>query len=157
MPYRPEHQDACLALFDGNTPPFFDPTERAAFRDFLGGDPHPYFVLTQGAQVVACGGLALPGDAGAGVELPLLSAGLKWGMVARGAHGVGIGSRLLELRLDWLRAHAPEVREVRLATSQFTAPFYARHGFAELSRDQDGFARGLHRIVMRRALGTSAD
>ncbi len=84
--------------------------------------------------------------------------GLSWGMVrgdsqgmelhGHGLHGKGLGTRLTDYRLDRLRQR-PEVRQVRLDTSQHTEAFYARRGFVTVARIPDGFAPGIDEIKMR--------
>ncbi|KEF35024.1 hypothetical protein RDMS_04295 [Deinococcus sp. RL] len=138
-PYAPEDRAACLALFDANVPDFFAPHERAEFETWL-QDPGEYFVLEDGGQVVACGGVWLgPEDRGR-------PAGLSWGMVARNAQRRGYGSQLLRFRLERLRALG--AREVHLDTSQHSAPFFARFGFREVRRVPGGYGPGLDRVDM---------
>ena len=138
-PFVPEDRDACLALFDSNLPRFFAPHERAEFGTWL-HDPGEYFVLEDGGQVVACGGVWLdPRNS----ERP---AGLSWGMVARDAHRRGYGSALLHFRLERLRALG--AAEAHLDTSQHSAPFFARFGFREVRRVPDGYGPGLDRVNM---------
>lgn len=140
-PYHPDDEASCLALFDGNTPRFFAQAERPDFAAFLAVLSDPYLVIEEGGQVVACGGLYVrPG----GQE-----AGLTWGMVERSRHRQGYGRALWEARLDWLRAHAPEVRAVVLDTTQHSAPFFARLGFGTVGVRPDFYAPGLDRHDMR--------
>ena len=71
-PYHPNDEAACLALFGSNMPRFFAEAERPDFADFLATlvDPSaadPYFVIEEGGQVVACGGVYVrPGGQEAG-------------------------------------------------------------------------------------------
>ena len=53
--YRKADNPACLALFDGNTPPFFDPSERPLFDAFLDAPDGAFLCLNAMAdwQVVA--------------------------------------------------------------------------------------------------------
>lgn len=149
--YHPGDEAACLALFGGNTPRFFAEAEREEFADFLAtlaglSSAGPYFVIEEDGQVVACGGVYVrPG----GQE-----AGLAWGMVERSRHRRGYGRALWEARLNWLRAHAPEVRAVVLDTTQHSAPFFARLGFEVTAIQPDFYAPGLDRHDMRLALPT---
>lgn len=144
-PYAPEDRAACLALFDANVPDFFAPHERAEFAAWL-LDPGEYFVLEDGeGRVVACGGVW------ADPEQPERPAGLSWGMVARDAQRRGYGSQLLAFRLERLRALG--AREVRLDTSQRSAPFFARFGFREVRRVPGGYGPGLDRVDMTARLG----
>ncbi|GGR32429.1 GNAT family N-acetyltransferase [Deinococcus ruber] len=135
---------ACLELFDSNCPPFFDASERADYQAFLSdpADHGTYFVMEDGAEVVACGGVWHGGNLAAD------AAGLSWGMVRGDLHGRGLGRQLVVYRLGWIRQHFPEVREVQIDTSQHTQGYYARHGFQVVSRRPDGFAPGLDEIKM---------
>jgi ribosomal protein S18 acetylase RimI-like enzyme len=139
-PYTEADLNACLALFDSNSPPYFDATERADYEQFLRdpADRGEYYVLEQGAEVVACGGVWVK-DGGEG--------GLSWGMVRGDLHGQGLGDQLTTYRLDQLRAK-PEVQEIRIETSQLTERYYARHGFVAVQRRPDGFAPGLDEVKM---------
>ena len=149
-PYTPADLNACLALFASNCPPFFHPSERADYEAFLQdpADRGEYFVLEGGTDLVACGGIWADTQ-GVG--------GLSWGMVrgnseggglhGQGLQGQGLGTRLTAYRLDLLRQR-PEVRRVRLDTSQHTEAFYARQGFVVVDRTPDGFAPGLDEVKM---------
>lgn len=140
-PYHVADRDACLALFDGNVPRFFDPDERAGFADFL--DTHAerwaYRVLASDGSVVACGGHAVIDDG--------TTADLCWGMVDRAHHGTGLGSLLTVARIDAARA-LPGMLRVRLDTSQHTAGFYHRFGFVTDAVVLDGYGPGLDRHEM---------
>lgn len=146
--YLPEDRDACLALFDGNTPRFFDPSERASFERWLAAPAGAYFVLEDAAgAIVACGGYVR----GRGGESDPGAAELAWGMVRHDLHGRGIGRRLTEERL--LRARAdPEVDALILFTTQRSQGFYARMGFAVTRVTADGIGPGLDRVDMRLSL-----
>lgn len=149
-PYAERDLAACLAVFDSNCPPYFDPTERAEYEQFLRNpaDRGEYFVLEQRVEVVACGGVWTAQD------IDLTYGGLSWGMVRAGLHGQGLGSQLTRFRLDLLRARL-EVREVRIDTSQHTERYYARHGFVTVQRRPDGFAPGLDELKMVLKVPTS--
>lgn len=141
LTFRPYHADdfaACLALFDGNTPEFFAPNERAEFLAFLREiGPWPYLVGEAGGQVVACGGFEVAGE----------TASLTFGMVDRARQGQGIGQALTRARLAAIRA-APGVARVAIETSQLSAGFYDRLGFRVTEVTENGFGPGLDRWVM---------
>lgn len=139
--YAPSDQDACLALFDGNVPAFFSPSERADFERFLTRQPMnpPYQLLVRADRVVGCGGLI--------VEKDRMTACLCWGMVDRGLQRTGLGRILTELRLG-LAAAIPGIVQVRLDTSQHTQGFYALFGFQVLSITQSGYGPDLDRWDM---------
>ena len=138
-PYQASDRDACLALFDGNTPRFFDPSERADFAAWLATSPHPYLVILRGGRLVACGGHAPDGDGSV--------ASLCWGMVAQYLHGQGLGRALTQARLDAIGA-MPGVASVRMNTSQHTQGFYAAFGFVTEKVTPDGFGPGIDRCDM---------
>ncbi|GGH51493.1 GNAT family N-acetyltransferase [Frigidibacter albus] len=145
-PYRPEDLAACLAIFDGNTPPFFAPEERAEFCAFLETLPapdRPYLVLTKAGEVIACGGLIIEAEG---------RASFTWGMVARARHGQRLGTRLTQARLDLARS-LPGITGLALSTSQHTHGFYEGLGFITNSITQDGFGPGLDRWDMTLPLG----
>ena len=133
-PYQASDRDACLALFDGNTPRFFDPSERADFAAWLDTSTHPYLVILRDGRIVACGGHAL--EAGGSV------ASLCWGMVAQDVHGQGLGRALTQARLDAIRT-MPQVARVTMNTSQHTQGFYARFGFVGVKVTPHGIGPGL--------------
>ena len=133
--YAQPDKEACLAIFDSNTPSFFAPHEREEFAEFLDTSSDPYFVVEHNGQVVGCGGFFLIPNTPAAV--------LTWGMVARARHGRGIGRLLLEERLQRLR-DLPGVRVVKLQTSQHTYGFFEKAGFRTEHVQDDGYGPGLH-------------
>lgn len=147
-PYLESDLAACLSLFASNCPPYFDPSERADYAQFLSDpDDHgSYFVLELDGEVLACGGIFVRPD-GMG--------GLSWGMVRQDRQRQGLGTVLTDFRLEQLR-RLPGVREVQIDTSQHTEAYYARHGFVVTSRREDGFAPGLHEIKMSLHLSPNA-
>lgn len=152
-PYHPNDRTACLAVFDGNTPRFFAPSERADFAGFLEAGPDDYFVVADGGTVVGCGGVFVKDGPGG-----LRWGGLCWGMVERTRHRAGVGSLLLRHRL----AHLADthLEAVVLDTSQHSRGFFARFGFEVVKVTPDAYAPGLDRYDMKlllRDAGSSPD
>ena len=137
-PYQAGDRDACLALFDGNTPRFFDSSERVRFAAWIDAAAQPYVVIERvidgAARIVACGGHALEADG--------TTASLSWGMVAQDLHGQGLGRALTQARLDAIAA-MPQLSRVNMNTSQHTQRFYARFGFVPVQVTPDGIGPGL--------------
>lgn len=130
---------SCLALFEGNVPAFFSPSERAEYAGFLREGPAiPYLVLEQDGALLAAGGVSV-GPSGWGA--------LHWGMVARSRQREGLGRRLLEARLALAR-EMPGAIGLRLETSQKTCGFYEGFGFASVGVVKDGFGAGLDAVEM---------
>lgn len=141
-PFAPADRDACLAVFDSNTPRFFAPEERGEFEGFLGNIEAcegRYLVLTRGASVIACGGLSFNP---AGTQ-----ASLSWGMVNRAHHGQGLGSRLTRERIALAR-QVTGISELVLSTSQHSRGFYEAFGFGVVKITQSGLGTGLDRYDM---------
>lgn len=139
--YAPADRDACIAVFESNVPEFFSDSERAELEAFLAHLPGPYLVLEEDdGRVVGSGGYALASDG--------VTADLCWGMVHRDRHGLGLGRRLAEARIERIRGDGL-ARSVRLRTSQHTRTFFERLGFVTESVEADGFAPGLDRCEMR--------
>jgi predicted GNAT family N-acyltransferase len=139
--YGPTDEPECLALFDGNTPKFFAPSERQQFIRFLQKDAldWSYQVLERNDRIVACGGFAVQKDG--------TTANLCWGMVDRELHRTGLGSALLHARLA-AAAATPGVTQITLDTSQHTQGFYARFGFKLVNITLDAYGPGLDRWDM---------
>jgi GNAT superfamily N-acetyltransferase len=138
--YARNDQDACVTIFESNTPDYFDPHDRADLIAFLDDLPGPYFVCAMpGRGVVACGGYYTRPEA----QL----AGLTWGMVHRDFHRHGIGRRMLEYRLSEIRAN-PAIRVVRARTTQVSEAFFRRCGFVAADRRPGGFGPGLDLVEL---------
>ena len=136
--YSPADRNACLAVFDSNTPGFFDPAERAGFEAFLDGVDCYYFVMEHDGAVAGCGGYAIDEE---------MRASLVWGMIRGDLHKLGLGRFLLMFRLREI-TKAGGVQLVSLGTSQRTAPFFEKQGFKVTSTRKDGYAPGVDRVEM---------
>jgi uncharacterized protein (DUF2132 family)/N-acetylglutamate synthase-like GNAT family acetyltransferase len=140
----------CMTIFDSNTPPFFDPKERNQFKDWLmkkasGELAHPsssvehYFVYVLDQTVIACAGYYVT------KENPM--AVMAWGMVHSSFHDKGIGTLLLNYRMDHILKHHPGLA-IRLGTSQYTYRFFEKMGFEVKSITKDGYGVGLDTYEM---------
>jgi ribosomal protein S18 acetylase RimI-like enzyme len=137
--YSPADRPACLAVFDSNTPQFFDPAERRDFETFLDAVDCSYFVMEHDGAIAGCGGYAIAEDTSL--------ASLVWGMVRGDLHKLGFGRFLLLFRLREI-TKAGGVQLVRLSTSQHAAPFFQKQGFKVTSIRKDGYASGMDRVEM---------
>ena len=139
-PYRPSDKEACLKIFDSNTPQTFLVHERETFAKYLDNHAEGYLVVETADQtVVACGGHVIGLDGGA--------ASLCWGMAHRDWHGKGLGRFLLTNRLATL-AQIPKMKLIRMDTSQKSVEFFAKWGFKTYRITQDHYGPGLHRYEM---------
>lgn len=135
-------KQACLAIFDGNVPDFFDAGEREDFAAFLDSPGGEYFTLEQYGAVIGCGGFAKE-DRG--------QARFTWGMVDRTCHGEGLGRLLAEHRLRAIE-DAGDYTEVELFTTPMVAPFFVRFGFVSQGVEKDGFTPGMDKVQMIKTL-----
>ncbi|MEA2749242.1 MAG: hypothetical protein QOI41_3385, partial [Myxococcales bacterium] len=135
-PYEPSDRDACLVVFDSNVPAFFAPHEREGFASFLGDLDRfavRYFVLVDGARIIACAGVGRRDD----------EARMCWGIVDGSRHGEGLGRLLLVLRL--VRGAELGARHAGLDTIPSVAPFFEREGFVITGGEDDHYGPGIHR------------
>lgn len=145
--YSPADRAACLAVFDSNTPRFFDPAERRDFETFLDAVDCSYFVMEHDGAIAGCGGYAIAEDTSL--------ASLVWGMVRADLHKLGLGRFLLLYRLREI-TKAGGVQLVRLGTSQHAAAFFEKQGFKVTGTRKDGHASGMDRIEMMMKLTVCA-
>lgn len=146
-PYLPADREACLAVFDSNTPQFFHASERTAFDQFLDSRAANYFVMEHDGNIVGCGGFA--------IEENPQQASLTWGMIRKDLHRNGLGRFLLMFRLREI-GKASSAGMVRLSTSQHSQRFFESQGFRVLEVIPDGFASGIDKIEMAKKLSVCA-
>lgn len=146
--YHPGLRQACLALFDSNTPAFFAPQERAEFIDWLGkmetdrrkeSGACYYYVAEEAGEPVACGGFYISPDG--------WNARMAWGMVGRSWHKKGIGREFLNFRIRRIRQLFPHC-SIALDTTQHSYKFFEKQGFVVSKITPDYYAPGLDRYDM---------
>lgn len=135
---------ACLAIFDANCPEFFAANERDDYVRFLDAEIDGYEVCELDGRVVGAFGLM---SNGVGEHH------LNWIMLDPGSQGAGIGQAMM----DRIIAVAREVQAtlVGIAASHKSAPFFARFGAQHISRTEDGWGPGMHRIDMELEIGAT--
>lgn len=141
-PYQRVDKDACLALFDGNVPRYFDASERAAFDEFLDLPRGEYFTLFWQDRVAGCGGFSLAEEG---------LARFTWGMVDQALHGEGLGKMLAEYRLQAI-TESGDYSGIELSTTPMIAPFFHKFGFVDQGLEKNGFAPGMDLVRMMKTL-----
>ncbi|MBO9635437.1 MAG: GNAT family N-acetyltransferase [Chitinophagaceae bacterium] len=150
LPYGPLYRQGCLNAFESNTPKYFTWNEVGQFNQWLdhlegkcqlydGEDSH-YFVALLHNQVVGCGGF--------GYSPEKDQATLAWGLIHNSNHKQHIGSALLSYRLNRIGEMYPTA-VVLLDTTQFSYPFFQRHGFVIEKITKDSYAPGMDRYDMK--------
>ena len=114
-PYAQPDKQACLEIFDSNTPKFFGIDERSEFLGFLTKQTCPYFIVEQGKTIIACGSYGIHTESNEVV--------LAWGMVHHNLHKKDVGSFLLKERLKIIFQEHPTMR-VTIDTSQHSQSFF---------------------------------
>jgi ribosomal protein S18 acetylase RimI-like enzyme len=138
--YEPSDKEACLHIFISNTPEYFLDNERQDFANYLEEHAEGYLVVeSEMGNVVACGGYVIGLDGGA--------ASLCWGMVHKDWQGKGLGGFLLSNRLSTL-ARIPQMKLIRMDTSQYSVEFFAKKGFKTYRITQNYYGPSLHRYEM---------
>lgn len=148
-PYQPTDFEACVAIFDSNTPPYFSPEERQPYISWLQEKSLDgrYFVLEYQGTIRACGGWFW--------EKERNYLGLSWGMVQQQYQKKGLGTALTEHRCKIAKAAYPNT-PMQITTSQLTEAFYERMGFVTQKITPNDFALGLHRHDMMTVTDTPA-
>lgn len=139
LPYSTGHEADVLALLRLNTPAAFAPSEEADFIDYLHEKREQYFVMASGEQIVGCGGINTADEGATGV--------ISWDMIHPDYHRIGIGSRLLQHRLQILH-QMPGIQKIIVRTSQFAHHFYGKHGFELIRQHRDYWAPGYDMYLM---------
>jgi len=124
-------------------PTYFATSDEPQFASFLDRQIGPFWVMVNDRSIVACGGVALDHPE-AGI------ATLCWGMVAADKHRLGIGSMLLQQRIDYVATEQSATRLLRANTTQLAQGFFERHGFVSVQVVTDGYGTGLDHVVMDR-------
>jgi len=124
-------------------PTYFAASDEAEFERFLDRQIGPLWVVADNGFIVACGGVALRHP-----EADIAT--LCWGVVAADKHRHGIGSALLQHRINYVAAERPATWLVRANTTQLAQGFFERHGFAAVQVVTSGYGAGLDHVVMDR-------
>lgn len=141
--YEPKDKAACITIFDSNVPEYFSDAEREEFIEWLDKeDRAPYFVLVEGNEILACGGIYED------TEKQVI--GLAWGMVLYSKHKQGLGKQLTLHRLELMDRLFPHYDQ-HLGTSQHTEAFYRKFGFVTTGFIKDGYGPGLDKYEMRKS------
>ncbi|KAB2966709.1 GNAT family N-acetyltransferase [Zoogloea sp.] len=142
--YVAADRDAAIACFRSNVPEFFSAEDEDWFKSALDEPDGPNFVVVSDGQVVGFGGYE--------VSTSYNHAVLVFGQIHARWHGKGLGSMLLQHRIEHLKAHAPPTKYLIIDTTLKVAPFYVRHGFEIVSHWREGFRDGADKVDLRLVL-----
>jgi N-acetylglutamate synthase-like GNAT family acetyltransferase len=100
------------------------------------------WVGSKDGRIVAFGGVLCNGA----------TASLAWGVVRNGHIGSGIGHKLLEHRIEWVKNNRPEIKSIFCDTAPKTEGFFARHGFVAYHREANYWGGELELVAMELSL-----
>ena len=130
---------ALIDIFRQNSPAYFSPQEEQDFITYLEKETEDYFVVEIDQAVVAAGGINYQDED----RLAFIS----WDLVLPSYQGQGIGRKLLEHRLAWIKRKRPTYKII-VRTSQFTEKFYEKCGFVIKERADNFWAPGYDLVSM---------
>ncbi|MFZ6052118.1 GNAT family N-acetyltransferase [Halocola ammonii] len=139
-PYQPTDKTALLEILKLHSPEFFDPSEEEDFINYLDYELDQYFVVVDRDKVIGGGGFNRGFDDGS-------AARISWDLIHPNYRGKGIGSELLNYRIEKLKK-LPELQKIVVRTTQLSYPFYQRGGFSVKSVEEDFWADGYDLYLM---------
>lgn len=142
-PYQTEYQKELVRLLRLNTPKFFAAEEEGEFVSYLELETEQYYVLHYDGKVVGCGGINSTEDR--------TEARLSWDIFHPDYQRIGLGTQLLEYRIQKLRLD-PVLRKVTVRTSQTAYEFYKKQGFELNETRKNYWAEGFDLYLMSRKI-----
>ncbi|RQO30723.1 GNAT family N-acetyltransferase [Taibaiella sp. KBW10] len=131
--YEPGDKERVLELLRLNTPAFFAAEEEQDLVYYLDHELEQYFVVIVDGKLVGAGGINFSEDRCTGK--------ISWDIFDPAYQGKGIGSRLLQFRIDILINNV-DIQRITVRTSQLVYPFYERNGFVLQQIVPDYWAKG---------------
>lgn len=132
-----------MKLLRLNTPEFFAPSEENDFLDYLDNSAENYFLVEVNEEVIGGGGINYGFDNG-------LTARISWDIIHPAHQGKGIGTELLQFRIDEIKK-TKTIRNIVVRTTQLAQYFYGKHGFSLDQISKDYWAKGfdLYQMSMK--------
>ncbi len=138
-PYHPKDKTALITILRLNSPAYFAPEEEEGFDQYLDHGTEDYFVICVDDVPVGCGGINYEDEKTTGI--------ISWDMIHPDFQKQSLGSRLLQYRIDKLKA-MPDIRKIIVRTSQLTDRYYQKMGFKLLNVVENHWAEGYHLYLM---------
>ena len=143
-PYETSDQSQVVDLLKQNIPQYFDPSELDDFLVYLEKELEDYFVFEQDQQLVGAGGINYFSEE--------KLARISWDFIHADFQGKGIGSQLLQFRINHIRKQS-NFEKIVVRTSQLVFPFYEKNGFTLEKVVKDFWAEGYDLYEMHLLLG----
>lgn len=140
--YEPRYKNECIELFSSNLNGYFSPEEVKDYSQFLDAnkEPESYYVGLLDEEVVAAGGW----------DLQSKGYFLRWGIIDNSHHKLGLGTQLLNFRIDKIESLYGNV-DIWIKTSDKAHGFFEKFGFETSQIIPDGIFEGIdeYRMVRR--------
>lgn len=137
--YLTTDKNALLDLLQMNIPDYFAPSELKDFDEYLDNHREDYFVVEINNRIVGCGGV--------NYEFNINTAIISWDLLHPEWQRKGIGTLLLQMRIDLIKANS-RIDRVIVRTSQMSFPFYEKKGFVLEYVSEDFWADGYDLYMM---------
>ncbi|MCA5005516.1 GNAT family N-acetyltransferase [Sphingobacterium bovistauri] len=137
--YKPEDYTQLLQILKNNTPQFFAETEIEDYKYYLDHELQDYFVAVLEDNIIA--------GAGINYDKEKQLAKISWDIVDVGFHKQGIGTLLLNHRLEII-THRKNIKSIIVRTSQHAHSFYEKNGFKLLETHKNYWAEGFDMYKM---------
>ena len=118
--------------------------EEEWFTSALDEPDGPNFVVVSKGQVIGFGGYEVSDTYNHAV--------LVFGQIHADWHSKGLGSMLLQHRINHLKQYAQPTKYLIIDTTIKVAPFYVKHGFEIVSHWRQGFRDGADKVDLRLVL-----
>ena len=138
--YTTEDKPWVIELLRKNTPDYFDPSEEKHFVNYLENKVEDYFVFEDNSEIIGAGGINYY------PEQKL--ARISWDIIAPQAQGKGIGKKLIQHRINTLKA-SQNMDVIVVRTSQHAYKFYEKMGFTLEKIDKDFWAKNYDLYQMK--------
>lgn len=141
--YRADDKEAVLALLHMLVPTYFATEEIDDLSSYLDKEIELYFVMEREGEIVAAAGINFEREKGVGK--------LSWDFVHPAEHGQGLGTTLLQHRINILKS-MEEIQTISVRTSQLAFCFYEKNGFETVEIKKDFWAEGfdMYRMLYKR-------
>ena len=154
--YSTKDIENLLNLIRLNTPKYFNPKEEADFIYYLDNEIEDYFVVEENSVIVGCGGINYD-ENNAVISWDIIhpeyskkenTAVISWDIIHPGHHGKGIGKKLLEYRVNFVKENS-DYKTIVVRTSHLTDKFYEKLGFKLEFIKKDYWAEGYDLYQMK--------
>ncbi len=131
-----------LKLIQLNTPKYFASEEEQDLVYYLENELENYFIVELNGEVVGSGGLNFKSS-----EENIIGV-ISWDLIHPNYQGIGIGKKLLEFRLNFLKSQTL-ITNVIVRTSQHVYKFYEKSGFELVEIIKDYWSEGFDLYLMK--------